>query len=100
MPRQFLTVGLLSRKAPGQEQSDWEATMAERRCPPRMTRRAVPRTAAMVMAAAGVLAAQAARAAVIAPQASMAFGWNATIVPPITINEHQAHHCMALHEPL
>jgi len=54
----------------------------------------------MVMAAAGVLAAPTARAAVIAPQASMALAWHATIVPPITYDEHQAHHCMALHRPL
>jgi ABC-type transport system substrate-binding protein len=56
--------------------------MAGLRYPPRLTRRAVLRAAAMAMATAGVLAAPAARAAaVIAPQGSMVLAWHTTIAP-------------------
>ena len=99
--------------------------MAERACPPRLTRRAVLRTAAVAMAAAGSLAAPAPRAAaVITPQSSMVLAWQKTIVPrwcgrlqhdgsatPDTFlaacqdalikdDKDQAHHCVELHGPV
>jgi len=60
----------------------------------------------MAMAAAGVLAAPAARAAaVIASRGSMLLAWHATIVPRghdalITNDKHQSLRCTAHHGPL